>query len=448
VATALDRYRRIRLLGEGGAGRVWLVEDRARDTERSALKELSESSRGRESGLRREFATLATLRHPNLVEVYDFDLSPETGLPRFGLEYVAGRPLPAVVEHGGPRLLLDLAAESLRALSFLHDFGLIHRDLKPENLLVRERPRQGARLVVLDFGLSLNREDSLPIHVAGTLPYMAPELFEAAKPSRRTDLYALGVVLHEAIHGRPPIGLDGSDVTAFLLALQNDERKQLPIPPGYPESLAEWLQQLLALDERDRPATASEALALLNSLCGTSYPLDTPTTRVARLASGEPPGREREIQGIWSLLTSPEAPRVVLIAGEAGSGKSRLLRWLAAEAVRRGWTVRTECSRWMRQGEFVTSSEAIESFQHETETKPTLVLLDEIESTDPTTVRFLDRAARDIDNQPFQVVAALRPREVHNQTVSELLRDVDLVPTLACVDLSPLSIESIRLIAE
>ena len=126
-----DRYVHLRLLGEGGAGRVSLVEDRLRGSAKLALKELAEASRGHEDDLRREFALLASLRHPNLVEVHELDLDPRTGLPRFTLEYVEGRDLVAAVRAEGPGILLDLAAEALRALAFLHDFGLIHRDLKP-----------------------------------------------------------------------------------------------------------------------------------------------------------------------------------------------------------------------------------------------------------------------------------------------------------------------------
>ena len=81
------RYRRLRLLGEGGAGRVWLVEDRFQPGRRLALKELADSSRGKEEALRREFATLANLRHPNLVEVLDYGDSwrKEQGLPGYDL---------------------------------------------------------------------------------------------------------------------------------------------------------------------------------------------------------------------------------------------------------------------------------------------------------------------------------------------------------------------------
>jgi len=133
------RYLPQRLLGEGASGRVWLVEDGLRPGSRLALKELSsaDSDDGlrHEESLRREFATLACLRH-------------------FTLEFIEGRDIVDAVAHEGPGLWAEMSVEALRALTFLHDFDLIHGDLKPANLLVRDRPKLGCRLVVVDFGFA------------------------------------------------------------------------------------------------------------------------------------------------------------------------------------------------------------------------------------------------------------------------------------------------------
>src|SRR6266850_3542006 len=202
-----DRYLMKRLLGEGGAGRVWLVEDRHRPGHALALKELAASgAMPHVEAFRREFAPLACLHHPNLVEVDEFDTSPESGLPRFTLEFIEGRDIVEAVRYEGPGVFLDLTVEALRALAFLHAFDLIHRDLKPANLLVRDTPKLGCRLVIVDFGLALPARDqpSEAFRAAGTLPYVAPELLANRAASRRSDLYALAAVLHEIVYGRPP----------------------------------------------------------------------------------------------------------------------------------------------------------------------------------------------------------------------------------------------------
>jgi serine/threonine-protein kinase len=335
-----DRYPVLQLLGEGDAGRVWLVEDRHRPAVRLALKQLVAADRARAESLRLEFATLTGLRHPGLVELHDLDVAPGGELPFFTMEYVQGEDLVTAVRREGAGLFLDLAAEALRALSFLHDFGFVHRDLKPGNLLVRRRPRLGCRLVVLDFGLAMRGELGEKLRTTvGTLPYIAPELFDRGPPGPATDLYALGAVLFEAIHGRPAFRPTGEDLARFVETVRAGRRTRPQVPEGFPADLGGWLEDLLSPDPSQRPAAASEALARLNDVCGTDYPAGTAADRAARLASGAPPGRETEIEKLGEHLAPSERPRLVWLCGTAGSGKKRLLRWLVCDAVAHGWEV-------------------------------------------------------------------------------------------------------------
>ncbi|HET9299875.1 MAG TPA: serine/threonine-protein kinase, partial [Candidatus Polarisedimenticolaceae bacterium] len=330
-----DRYRVLRELGQGGGGTVHLVEDRVRGVT-LALKTLAAGEPEREAGLRREFALLASLRHPNLVEVFDLTVDPATKLPRFSMEHVEGDDLLTAVRREGPGTAAELAAEALRALGLLHAMGLVHRDVKPGNLLVRHAARLGSRVVVLDFGLAL-RGGEAPAPTAGTLPYMAPELWSGGGADARSDLYGLGAVLHEAIHGSPPVPFDG-DLTAFVEAVRSGKRAHLPLPEGWPPALALWLDALLATDPADRPADAGEALARLAASTGRALPFETPAGRAARLASGRPPGREEEVQALWTALEQA-GPRLVWLTGEAGIGKTRIVRWMLADAIARGHDV-------------------------------------------------------------------------------------------------------------
>ena len=447
-----DRYRYLEKLGEGGAGVVWLVEDSLRPGARLALKELAEASRGKEAGLRSEFSTLAGLKHPNLAEVHDLDLSPASGLPRFTLEYVEGDDLIAAVRREGPALLLDLAAEALRALAFLHDFGIVHRDLKPGNLLVRRRPRLGCRLVLLDFGLALHAADAESVRAGGTLAYLAPEILRGAPSSPRSDLYSLGAVLHEAVFGLPPIPWDGGSLAGFVEAASRGIVSLPVLPGGYPQGLSSWLSELLSADPSLRTAQASEALARLNAACGTAYPAEVPASRAARLASGPPPGRGAEIAKLWESLAAREGPRVAWVCGPQGSGKSRLLRWIARESVLRGWEVSSlppeVASATGTQRDPDPVAAVLEKLRALAAVKPTIVIVDEVEAAGVRVVRFLERVAREGKGPPLRVLAAIRPAHARNPLVRKLLADVGLVPTLDRVDLEPLSAEGIRALAE
>ena len=438
-----DRYLHRRILGEGSGGRVWLVEDLLRPGSRLALKELhgkgAEDLRHEEE-LRREFATLACLKHPSLVEVHEFDTSPESGLPRFTLEFIQGRSVVDAVAHEGPEALLPLAAEALRALAFLHDFGLIHRDLKPGNLLVRDRPKLGCRLVLVDFGL-VHPADSEPLearHARGTLPYMAPELFRNEVPSARSDLYALGAVLHEAIHGRPPSVPAERDLSRFVRDVSEGRRARPPLPPGFPRGIAPWLEEMLAPDVAERPASAREALARLNDSCATRFPAETPASRAARLLSGPPAERRGAIEEVWGALDPGAGPRVVWLAGGPGSGKTRVLRWLEAEAVLRGWRVECAGDRLpVTLGELRASANS----------RPTLVLIDEADSAGGPVAEALDRVAREAERPPLQVVASLRAGPIRSPALRKLFEDTGTVPTLRRVDLGRLDMEGIRAMA-
>ncbi len=437
-----ERYRLRRLLGEGGAGRVWLVEDRLRPGTPLALKEPAAggpTGREHEQELRREFATLASLRHPNLVEVHEFDTAPGSRLPRFTLEFIEGRNIVHAIAHEGARAFLELAVEALRALGFLHDCNQNHRDLKPGNLLVRDRPKLGCRLVIVDFGLARAESEPLAsVQAKGTLPYLAPELFEQGGGSRRSDLYALGAVLYEAVYGAPPFQLEPSDLKRFIDAVRSGRRSRPRLPPGYRSGLRGWFDELLSPDPGRRPATAPEALARLNTACGTAFPAEVPATRAARLRSGLPTERMREIAEVWKRVENADESALVWLVGGPGSGKSRVLRWLEADAMLRGWEVRRPGTheRW-----------SVDELRALAAERPTLVLLDDVNDAAGRTVELLERVARERGAAPLRIVAALSPGRITHPALRRLHADTGTVPTLHRVELGRLDQRGIRAMA-
>jgi transcriptional regulator with GAF, ATPase, and Fis domain len=440
---AVERYSVLRTIGEGGSGRVLLVEDRLRPGSRLALKELLESSPDKVELLRHEFTTLASLRHPSLAEVHEFETGAD-GRPRFTMEWIDGEDLVTTLRREGPASFAPLAAEALRALGFLHDFGLVHRDLKPGNLLARRSPVRGRRVVVVDFGLAAERHvEAASAAMGGTLPYLAPELFEGEAPSKKSDLYALGVVLHEAVHGRTPFVLKGNDTTGFIQAVREGRRARPALPAGFPAALTRFLEDMIALDPSGRPTSATDALARLNEACGTDVPLETIDDRAARLGSGPPVGRDAELARLRGEIAPSDKPRLVWLTGDSGSGKSRLLRFLATEAIGKGWIVHTP------PGALPERADAYADLVRADAAKaPTLVLLDEVERAEADVAAFLDRLAREPREAPVRVIAALRPGEVQDARVRKLLADTSVVPSLARVDLEPMDAPALRALIE
>jgi eukaryotic-like serine/threonine-protein kinase len=201
----LGRYRLIEEIGRGAFGVVY----RARDIALGRVVAVKVPHPGRldpqaAEALRREARAAARLQHPGIVEVYD--IGTDGGRHYIAYEFVSGMSLRRRLERGRlqPGEAAELAARVAEALYVLHRAGCFHRDIKPENILLDDQGRP----LVTDFGLAVQFEE-LPgerSRLAGTLPYMAPELVrgEGHRIDGRADIYSLGVVLYEVLCGRRP----------------------------------------------------------------------------------------------------------------------------------------------------------------------------------------------------------------------------------------------------
>lgn len=259
-----ERYEFLHKLGEGALAEVY--EGRHRQLGlRVAIKVLHRDCLTRENSRRRfanEAHTIACLSHPHLVSILDVGET-AAGVPFMALELLQGSDLRQILRTQR-QLPVARAARLIQqacwGIACAHRNGLIHRDLKPENLFVVQ-PQDGPELCkVIDFGLArseehpaLTREGAL----VGTIRYMAPEQARIESADERTDVYALGVVLYEALCGASPYASECDEVTLFRI-MNEAPCALLERCPGVPRELSELIDRTLAKDPGERPGSAGE----------------------------------------------------------------------------------------------------------------------------------------------------------------------------------------------
>ena len=259
--TVLERYRVVRKLGKGGMGSVYLCDD-LRLAVPVALKfmdgALIADARFVDQ-LLTETRLARRVTHPNVCRVHD--VGEVDGVPFLSMEYIDGEDLKSLLRRIG-RLPADKALQIARQLCLglfaAHEHGVLHRDLKPQNVMVDG----DGDVRITDFGIAIERERSVDgASVVGTPAYMAPEVLCGGAPSVKSDLYSLGLVLHEVFTGRRVY--DGGSMTELVEA-----RSRAPRPPSdYVRDLDREVERaILACLEPDparRPETAMEVLAAL-----------------------------------------------------------------------------------------------------------------------------------------------------------------------------------------
>jgi serine/threonine protein kinase len=262
-----SRYSVVSLLGRGGFASVWEVVDRVVAERLAAKRFESDAVRGTE--FYREMSALFRIDHPNIVKIVNLlDVSEVTRY--LFLEYCSGGTLRdrlRASRREGRSMPLDvlsrMAVELSRGLSYAHRLGLVHRDLKPENILFAGSADDDDPGVtkLADFGLVRAFRTGAVAglsRLSGTPAYLAPEQI-SGQFSTGSDLYALGVVLYEALHGRTPF--DGSPEEIALQHLNRPPR----IDPNLPTEWVEILSALLEKDPARRPSDASWVIDRLKS---------------------------------------------------------------------------------------------------------------------------------------------------------------------------------------
>jgi hypothetical protein len=259
----LGRYRPLRPLGSGGSGSVWLARDEASGLD-VALKIVPREGKAA-ARAEREATAAARLRHPNCLRA--FALAHDESHVYIAYEFVPGQTLrermrPAMLDDGDA---VEVAAQVLEGLAHAHANGIVHRDVKPSNVLLEDGERIHARLS--DFGLAQFEEaETLTAQgdVPGTLAYIAPERLHGRPATAAADVWAVGVLLWEALAGRHPF-LTGSPVEMAKKIEAGAPSLREP-RPDLPDRLVKLVARALAPEPGRRPSADRLAAALRASL--------------------------------------------------------------------------------------------------------------------------------------------------------------------------------------
>ncbi len=307
------RYENRGWLGRGGSGTVL----EAWDTQAGrlvAIKWLGSVTEEQRSRFEREARALAMLDDPGIVKLYEH--STEHGQAYLVMQRIDGRPFPA--GRSWPALE-PVLIELLRALGVLHGSGLVHRDLKPANVLVTD----AGQPVILDFGLvggASFRKMTTTGAIVGTPRYLAPEQLLGQPADHRADLYALGVMLYEALAGVPPHP-DHDWAALWQARVARPAPRLDSVLADAPPQLTQIVAKLLARSPDDRPATAQAVLDRLEK------------------PSGAPSAWVGPRDALDALLAACREGRRARLWGPRGSGRTHHLEVLRERLAEEGHTV-------------------------------------------------------------------------------------------------------------
>lgn len=264
------RYAIIELVGQGGMSAVYKANDP--NLRRVVAVKLIHSHLSNDPEFVRRFeeeaAAVASLRHPNIIQVFDFNNDGDTYYIVF--EFIPGESLQAHLKrnHDAGRILsyeksVEIVTNVASALDYAHNRGMVHRDIKPANVMLNVQGES----ILMDFGVvKIVGGDSHTATgaVLGTARYISPEQIQGHSADGRTDIYSLGVMMFEMVSGRPPFDAD-SALTLLMMHVNDPVPDLQSLRPGIPPDLVRIVNRALEKDRNKRFQNAAEMIAALKS---------------------------------------------------------------------------------------------------------------------------------------------------------------------------------------
>jgi serine/threonine-protein kinase len=317
VGQLLGSYHIVKLLGRGGMGVVYLAEHNVLGRN-VALKllapALAQNGVVRERFVR-ESRRAAAIDHPNIIPVYE--AGEADGSLFIAMRYVAGCNLRELLIENGPlgaeptvRMLSQVAS----ALDAAHRVGLVHRDVKPANVMVDAQAGESEHCYLTDFGLTKDVSSSTGFtdtgQFVGTINYVAPEQVEARPLDARTDVYALGCVLHECLTGKVPFVRE-NDLAVMFAHVSEPPPAVSTLRPELGTAIDSVVTKALAKSPDDRQGSCSELLAEARAALHDDQPAQS-TERAPRLSPDPsvPPPPSRRFTRPEPALPPPPPPPV------------------------------------------------------------------------------------------------------------------------------------------
>ena len=310
IGRTLSHYRINAAIGAGGMGEVYRATDSklGRDVALKVLPQDVASDPERLARFQREARAVAALNHPHIVTIHSVEEA--DGVHFLTMELVEGHTLDRLIPASGLPVdrIFQIAAALAEALAAAHEKGIIHRDLKPGNVMVTE----DGRVKVLDFGLAkevaaeLTSDATLTSAaghtqagiVMGTPAYMSPEQITGRALDHRTDIFSLGVVLHEMATGRAPFA-GTSSVELASSVLRDSPPLVTDMRPDLPTDLARVIRRCLEKEPRHRVQTARDVFNEFSDLARTASRKEPASKSPSPAVASADSGAARAEEGFW-----------------------------------------------------------------------------------------------------------------------------------------------------